>query len=74
MTMHKNCEGFSRRDCLKLGLGGLLSGGLIGALRASARAEVSPIRQAKRPTLPSIRVMTSVVTRSVQCARRSRAS
>lgn len=30
-----NCEGISRRDGLKLGLGGLVSGGLVGALRAS---------------------------------------
>ncbi len=29
-----NCEGVSRRDCLQLGLGGLLGGGLVGALRA----------------------------------------
>ncbi len=31
-----NCEGISRRDGLRLGLGGLVSGGLSGALRASA--------------------------------------
>lgn len=34
----KNCEGFSRRDCLQLGLGGLLGGGLVGALQATALA------------------------------------
>ena len=32
----QNCEGISRRDGLKLGLGGLISGGLSGALRATA--------------------------------------
>jgi hypothetical protein len=32
----QNCEGMSRRDGLKLGLGGLISGGLSGALRATA--------------------------------------
>ncbi|MFK8114337.1 MAG: DUF1501 domain-containing protein [Rubripirellula sp.] len=31
-----NCEGISRRDGLKLGLGGLLAGGLSGALRATS--------------------------------------
>ncbi len=30
-----NCEGISRRDGLKLGLGGLIAGGLSGALRAT---------------------------------------
>jgi hypothetical protein len=33
-----NCEGISRRDGLKLGLGGLIAGGLSGALRATAAA------------------------------------
>lgn len=34
--LRNNCEGLSRRDSLTLGLGGLLSGGLVGALRAGA--------------------------------------
>ena len=38
MPRYKNCEGATRRDCLQLGLGGLVSGGLVGALRASAKA------------------------------------
>jgi hypothetical protein len=33
--LRANCEGISRRDSLVLGLGGLISGGLVGALRAS---------------------------------------
>lgn len=33
-----NCEGLSRRDGLKLGLGGLIAGGLSGALGAQAKA------------------------------------
>ncbi|TWU46783.1 DUF1501 domain-containing protein [Rubripirellula reticaptiva] len=33
-----NCEGLTRRDGLKLGLGGLIAGGLSGALGAKARA------------------------------------
>lgn len=32
----KNCEGILRRDSLRLGLGGLIAGGLSGALRARA--------------------------------------
>jgi len=36
MALWRNCEGVSRRDCLRLGLGGLVAGGLTGALRASA--------------------------------------
>jgi uncharacterized protein DUF1501 len=47
MTLHRNCEGYSRRDCLQLGLGGLLAGGLVGALRATAVAGANPKRQAK---------------------------
>ncbi len=48
MTTWQNCEGFTRRDCLQLGLGTLLGGGLTGALRAAARAPAaeSPRRQA----------------------------
>ncbi len=34
----RNCEGLSRRDSLKLGLGGLVAGGLSGMLRATAAA------------------------------------
>ena len=47
MTRSRNCEGVSRRDCLQLGLGGLLAGGLVGALRAQSYASPSqPDRQA----------------------------
>lgn len=41
MAIRKNCEGASRRDCLQLGLGSLLAGGLTGALRSSATAAPS---------------------------------
>jgi len=34
MGTSRNCEGASRRDCLRLGLGGLFGGGLVNALRA----------------------------------------
>ncbi len=46
---HSNCEGITRRDGLKLGLCGLIGGGLAGALRATqARAsetDASPIKK-----------------------------
>ena len=38
MTTKLNCEGVGRRDCLKLGLGALLGGGLVDALRLRAIA------------------------------------
>src|SRR5512140_2548118 len=38
MTIHQNCEGLRRRDCLMLGLGALLGGGFSDALRARAVA------------------------------------
>jgi hypothetical protein len=37
----RNCEGVSRRDCLKLGLGALFGGGLTDALRLRAAASAS---------------------------------
>jgi uncharacterized protein (DUF1501 family) len=47
MTITRNCEGFTRRDCVKLGLSGLFAGGLVGALRSTASAAVNPARKAK---------------------------
>jgi len=48
MARHRNCEGVSRRDCLQLGLGGLVGGGLVAALRARANgAQGSAAAQAK---------------------------
>src|SRR5437899_7310840 len=38
MSVHTNCEATTRRDCLRLGLGALLGGGLIEALRARGEA------------------------------------
>src|SRR5215469_11196469 len=39
MTIHRNCEGIARRDCLKLGLGSLLGGSFVGALGLRASAD-----------------------------------
>src|SRR5436190_3605688 len=50
MPPHTNCNGVSRRDCLQLGLGTLLGGGLVTALRArGVAAEVvnTPTAKAK---------------------------
>jgi hypothetical protein len=35
VALQRNCDGLTRRDCLQLGLGGLMTGGLVGALRAA---------------------------------------
>ena len=45
MAGKRNCEGMTRRDSLKLGLGGLIGGGLVGALQA--RGSQSQPRQAQ---------------------------
>ena len=46
MTLHRNCQGVTRRDCLQLGLGGLIGGGLVGALRTQALASsATPIKK-----------------------------
>lgn len=41
MNRNRNCEGASRRDCLKLGLGGLVAGGFLGALKGQTLADDS---------------------------------
>lgn len=38
MPIRRNCEGFTRRDCLQLGLGTLLGGGLVSALQRRGQA------------------------------------
>lgn len=46
MSTHRNCQGFSRRDSVKLGLGGLIGCGLVDGLRLQA----SPINASKQKT------------------------
>lgn len=46
MANQKNCNGVSRRDCLQLGLGALLGGGLAHLLNLQARASTSANSQA----------------------------
>ena len=45
MTTHRNCEGLQRRDCLKLGLGALIGGGFVNALKLRANAEQATARK-----------------------------
>ncbi len=40
--LRRNCAGVTRRDCLRLGLGALVPGGLAGALRAQTRSADLP--------------------------------
>ncbi len=44
MGISKNCESTTRRDCLRLGLGALIGGGLIDALRLRGEAAVAGAR------------------------------
>ncbi|MFN5330556.1 MAG: DUF1501 domain-containing protein [Planctomycetota bacterium] len=46
MSVYSNCEGISRRDSLSLGLGALLGGGFVGALRARQ----NPVQPSTPPT------------------------
>ena len=45
MTIFRNCEGITRRNCLQLGLGGLVGAGLAPLLRGRALADVGIERQ-----------------------------
>lgn len=46
MTRYKNCAGMTRRDCLQVGLGGMFSLGLSGALRAADASRLIKRHQA----------------------------
>lgn len=49
MTQNRNCNGVTRRNCLQLGLGGLLGGGLVNGLRMRGMAADESASQ-KKPT------------------------
>ena len=53
MAIHTNCESRTRRDCLRLGLGTLIGGGLIDALRLRAMASLEPGVKASGPAMPT---------------------
>jgi hypothetical protein len=44
MAISTNCESTTRRDCLRLGLGALIGGGLIDALRVRGEAAIAGAR------------------------------
>ena len=44
MALHTNCESMTRRDCLRLGLGALVGGGLVDALRLRGEAALAGSR------------------------------
>jgi hypothetical protein len=46
MSYSKNCEGLSRRDCLRLGLGTVFGGGLVDALRIRGHASTAAPKEA----------------------------
>lgn len=46
MPKHTNCQGATRRDCIRLGLHGLFAGGLVGGLRMQAHAAAAPKKAA----------------------------
>ncbi len=47
MSVHRNCESVTRRDCLRLGLGALIGGGLVDALRLRGRAAFDGVSKPK---------------------------
>jgi len=47
MSEHTNCQGVTRRDCLRLGLGSLLGGGFVHALRLRSLAGSTESRAAR---------------------------
>lgn len=49
MATHKNCEGWTRRDCLQLGLGMLAGGTFVDLLRARSLAAVATPAPARKP-------------------------
>ncbi|WP_165246445.1 DUF1501 domain-containing protein [Paludisphaera soli] len=44
MAISRNCESTTRRDCLRLGLGALIGGGLVDALRVRGQAAIPGAR------------------------------
>ncbi|SIO60330.1 Protein of unknown function [Singulisphaera sp. GP187] len=47
MSVYTNCESATRRDCLRLGLGALIGGGLVDALRLKGQAALQEQGQGK---------------------------
>jgi len=49
LPIHRNCEGVTRRDSIRLGLGSLLGGGIVAALRARGLASDAAVAGTPRP-------------------------
>lgn len=45
MALFRNCQGVSRRDSLKLGLGSLVGGGFLGSLKARAAVDEAAVER-----------------------------
>ena len=54
MSIHHNCEGSTRRDCLRLGLHTFVAGGLVGALRMQAMGAVNQEAQGSAALTPAL--------------------
>ena len=54
MCTYKNCEGWTRRDCLQLGLGMLAGGTFVDLLRARSLAATNRSTRAPSPPVPSL--------------------
>lgn len=54
MSIHRNCQGMHRRDCLQLGLGALIGGGLVDALRLVGQASPSGESRPRQPNTSCI--------------------
>ncbi len=50
MSLYKNCQGHTRRDCLRFGLTALTGGGLIDSLRLFGQAETTGKATVNSPT------------------------
>lgn len=47
MALHRNCEGWTRRDCLQIGLGTIAGGSLLNLLKLRSEAATTTTTQAK---------------------------
>ena len=50
MTIHRNCQGMQRRDCLKLGVGGLMGLGLVDGMKLRSHAAATSTAKSKTST------------------------
>ena len=53
MSIHRNCEGIHRRDCLRLGASGVLGMGLVDLLRMKAQASPTSLNSLDQNSAPT---------------------